>query len=706
MSASSFAQQGNWCGTTALLEKQMQEDPKLQGIFHNSLVRAAANRSNVNSRMAITVPTVVHIIHDNGVGNISDEQIMDALNILNVDYRRENADTSNTRGTANAPFVHRAGGMDIEFKLARIDPDGNCTNGIVRVNAPHLANNAGEDCKDTNNGGSSPWPQDSYFNIWVVNSIDNGGQQGITLGYAYYPYGGPNSGYGILIRNDAFGTIETAQNADGRTLTHEMGHALGLPHIFEEGCHTGDCAQEGDYCCDTPPQQEANWSCNQTWNSCNNVPMNDAYGFDTYDQIENYMSYNACQNMFSLDQVGIMNFNFTDIGFLANLMSAQNIIATGVNEPDQLCKAEFEANNTSICPGSTVTFEDFSFHAPTGWTWSVTPGTAGTDYNFVNGTTSSSQSPQIEFLNSGSYDISLVATDGLLSDTETKSGYITVVPQPATISFVEGFEAYTDLNGTPNWEILNPGGNAAFEVTDAAGHSGVKSVRLSNFGQSGSNSDELISAPVDLSVIDPATEDVTLSFRYSYRKRYESNDEWFRVFITNDCGENWVVRKTMHGSILSPLVQNTFWTPSSESDWTTVHMTNITDAYMVENFRYKFTFEGQNGNNIYIDDINIYKGSPSDEIVGLEVNGDLIESYSLYPNPTVGELNVRFDVANAAEATIEVVDITGKLISTHNIQANSGSNLVVMDATTYATGVYFVNLTLGGVTKVEQLVVK
>jgi len=110
--------------------------------------------------------------------------------------------------------------------LAKIDPNGNCTNGIVRVNAPNLTYNTDDACKYAANGGSDQWNSDQYLNIWIVNSINSSGSVGTILGYAYYPYGGAGSEYGILMRHDTFGTIETAINSDGRTLTHEMGHVF------------------------------------------------------------------------------------------------------------------------------------------------------------------------------------------------------------------------------------------------------------------------------------------------------------------------------------------------------------------------------------------------------------------------------------------------------------------------------------------------
>ncbi len=695
-----------WCATDQLMEKQFLANPNLKEAVHQGMMSAASYRhSNSGNRATIVVPVVVHIIHDNGTGNISDAQIMSALDILNEDYNRLNPDTATTRNTVDAPFQAESGSMDMDFKLARIDPNGECTNGIVRVNSAQLSHNAGENCKYSSNGGSDQWPRDEYFNIWIVNSIDNGGASGITLGYAYLPYGGGGgNGYGILMRHDSFGTIETASSSDGRTLTHEMGHALGLNHIFSGGCHLGDCSSNGDYCCDTPPQEEANWSCSQTWNSCSEVPIGDAFGFDALDQIENYMSYNACQNMFSLDQVGIMQANFVNISFLAGLIDANNLIATGVNDPDVLCTADFEALNRSVCSGTVVDFSDFSFHSPTSWTWTVS-GIEGTDYNYVNGTSATSQEPSVEFISSGSYDVQLEVTDGVTTETELKPAYITVIPQSNALDLIDGFENYTSLGATDQWSVYNPSG-FGFEIIDGVSRTGWRSVRLLNFAQSPGNSDELISAPVDLSVIDAATESVTLSFRYSYRKRSNSNTEWLKVFITNTCGETWVQRKTLYGSQLSPIAQNSSWVPSSMSDWTTVHMTNITSGYFVENFRYKFEFESDNGNNFYLDDINIYKGAPSDVLVGIDENGNVIESMSVFPNPTAGSANVRFAVVNGGAAKVVVTDLAGKVLEEHEIFAAQGNNLLSLETTGYASGVYLVRLELGGVVNVVRLVVE
>lgn len=695
ISSAVFAQESNWCGTTARTNQLIGNSNKAKNDFEENLNFAARKtQAGEQKSAAITVPVVVHIIHDNGIGNISDEQIFSAIEVLNIDYRRENSDTSATRDVPNAPFKSVAEGMDIEFVMARIDPWGNCTNGIVRVNAPHLTYNAGEDCKYSALGGSDAWPKDMYMNIWVVNTIDSDGQ-GITAGYAYYPYGAENNdGYGILMDDNYMGTLGTAQTEDGRVLTHEMGHALGLPHIFDEGwgnpsgCHTGDCFTEGDRSCDTPPQAAADWSCAPTLNTCSDIPVNDAFGFDAYDQIENYMSYNSCQNMFSSDQCNIMTNNLNDISFLSDLISPSNMIATGVLQPEVFCKADFTSYKRVICVGGSVEMEDYSFSNPISWSWTVSPGTEGIDFIYISGTDGTSDEPEIQFLTPGSYSISLTAGDGVTSDVETKNDYIRVLTDQTFTPFLESFEPFTTLSASNYWLEENDGGNEAWEVVTNVGRTGQQSVKLANYGQPAGNIDELISSPVDLSSYS-ASDDVTLTFRFAYRKRTAGNEEWLKVFLTKDCGDTWVQRKTLFGDQLSTLTAGTAWSPSSESDWTTIHMTNVTSSYFVSNFRYKFRFESDGGNNIFIDDINIYAGSPSESLVGLN---ELIsaDEWNVYPNPVEDQLNIEFYAVKAGPAEFELRDINGRMIESVSVFAQEGRNVIEMSMSHLSSGVYLV----------------
>jgi hypothetical protein len=380
-----------------------------------------------------------------------------------------------------------------------------------------------------------------------------------------------------------------------------------------------------------------------------------------------------------------------------NLWQPANLASTGATGALYLCKAEFTSNKLVVCVGESVQFSDDSYNAVTGWTWSFPSGSPAS---------STDQNPLVTYSTPGEYAVTLTATDGTTTDDETKTAYIKVLPASASLPFFEGFESYTTLAGLTNWEVVNVNNNNAFEITTTAAHSGTKSVKLTNYGQSGTNIDELIASPVDLSSVAAEGGVVTLSFRYAYRKRTSADYEWLKVFITSDCGDSWVQRKTIGGSQLSSLTASTAWTPSSVADWTTVHMINITNEYWVDNFNYKFKFEGANGNNFFLDDINIYLGAPSDNIVvGLAEQGE-IDHLSLYPNPTEGELNLEFSVNSAQVVQIQIQDVYGKIAQNNNVNAALGSNLVMMDTKNLASGVYFITLKVGESQKVLQFIVK
>jgi len=690
----SFGQQAdNWCGFDPIIEKKISENPNyLNEISQKIQDIRQQSAENPSTKAAIyTIPVVFHIIHDGGESNISMEQIESGVEVMNEDFSALNTDASNIRNTADAPFSPLHSDVQVEFKLAKIDPNGNCTNGIQRKFAPTLTDNAGENVKSSANGGLDAWPNDSYMNIWVVNSIDNGGQPGITLGYAFLPYSGWGSGHGILNRHDRIGRVGTALNNGGRTLTHEMGHICGLLHPFQGGCHSNDCSQNGDYICDTPPVEQT-FGCLSSYNTCANVPINDYYGFDALDMNENHMSYSSCRYMFTEDQKNLMQNNFTTISNFVSLTSPSNLTATGVNQPDVICKSEFSSNKQIICAGETVDFNDMSYHGQTEWTWTFTGGIPAT---------STDQNPSVVYNSSGTYEVTLEISDGTNNASETKTAFIKVLDNNPNLPFMEGFEDYSDLTNSP-WIVENPSGNG-IELESNFGHSGTKSIRLDNFGQPSGRLDNIYSPQIDLSSI---TDDVTLSFRYAYRKRSVSNDEWLRVFISNNCGEDWIQRKTIKGDYLSELTASSSWEPTSIDDWTTVHVTNVTSSYWVENFRLRFEFESDGGNNFFLDNINIYNGGPADEpTLSLNEEG-YISEFKVYPNPATEEANVVFSIENAQKASIEIVNAIGQTVSTTNVNAESGRNLVMLNTSDIQAGVYMVRVTVDGVQRIKRLMVK
>ncbi len=325
---------------------------------------------------------------------------------------------------------------------------------------------------------------------------------------------------------------------------------------------------------------------------------------------------------------------------------------------------------------------------------------------FPNGTpaTSSDMNPTICFPSSGDFDVALVVDNGFASDSVYHTDNVHI-NETRTLPYFEGFEDYSNFLDLDSWSTDSPGNNIAWEINTQTGLNSNQSAKLNNYAQNGNFIDELISGPIDLSVLAPTT-NMTLSFRYSYRKRIASNDEWLRVYIRENCASNWVLRKSLHGDQLSSVVSNSNWTPSSETDWTTVHMTNVTNQFFSNDFRFKFNFESDQGNSIYIDNINIYEGSPSDDIVLVGLEENAINGLEIYPNPAENEITIRYDIANSQSTRISIQDITGKENSSVKVNSVAGSNLVFIDLSTVSAGIYFIVIENGEEKVVKKIVVK
>ncbi|PCI34754.1 MAG: zinc metalloprotease [Flavobacteriaceae bacterium] len=209
------------------------------------------------SPKTITIPVVVHVVNytpDPFV--ISDEKIKSQIETLNLDYRKKNSDYTKTPDE----FSDLVADMDIEFKLATIDPNANPTTGIIRT----TGNVTGFDGQDitgstpvedlklyfTNKGGQDAWPSDSYLNIWIADLSDHSGNLSF-LGYAQFP-GGDSRMDGVVIDPRVFGTLEPLEPGYelGRTATHEIGHWLNLHHVYG----LNDTCDSSDFVADTPNQ--------------------------------------------------------------------------------------------------------------------------------------------------------------------------------------------------------------------------------------------------------------------------------------------------------------------------------------------------------------------------------------------------------------------------------------------------------------------
>ncbi|MCB0478551.1 MAG: T9SS type A sorting domain-containing protein [Crocinitomicaceae bacterium] len=316
-----MAQNYERCRTPQAIQYQENLTPGYMQDVNNVFNEAKSYIPKKSFQPIYTIPVVVHVVYNIAAANLPDSVIIDQIRVLNEDYNRMNADTVNMR----SDFDIVKGSPQIQFVLAQIDEFGNPTTGITRTQTSttsfgSIALISGdfsdlEKVKSTANGGHDPWDQTRYLNIWVCDMS----VFGITalLGYATPPSNlpnwppGSNPGLedGVVIQYQAFGsnnpnTLDVGNGAidvRGRTCTHEVGHYLGLRHIWGDG----DC-NEQDGIDDTPnADDQSNQDCDFNKNTC----TDNILGVDLPDMVENYMDYSeeTCQNSFTQGQVDLMH---------------------------------------------------------------------------------------------------------------------------------------------------------------------------------------------------------------------------------------------------------------------------------------------------------------------------------------------------------------------------------------------------------------
>lgn len=330
------------CASHEYLQQQLQADPLLaQRIAALEAYRVddiMLNGTGAPSPAIIKIPVVVHVLYNTPAQNISDAQIKSQIEVLNRDFRKLNADTVNVP----AVFKHLAADCQLEFELAKIDPSGRATTGITRKSTSIMMYGLDDRIKFSGKGGDDAWDADRYLNLWVGNLA------GGLLGYAS-TIGCDKTIDGVAISPAAFGTIGTAAAPynKGRTATHEIGHWLGLRHIW------GDSYCGDDHIEDTPPQRSATRNCpTGVVVTCDNNPYGNMY--------TNYMDFtdDACLNLFTLGQRNKMRALFLPGAARSSLLSSNALTGTPVTEPapTQTPVTLPEAPVVKVYPNPAVTF--------------------------------------------------------------------------------------------------------------------------------------------------------------------------------------------------------------------------------------------------------------------------------------------------------------------------------------------------------------
>lgn len=275
------------CGSTIVKNLTLLNDPAFQ--YMNEAIQAQFNNyTHYNTTTnredkSFTIPVVVHVFYSVDAENISDAQIQSQIDALNRDYNAGSIDINKTPDI----FKNVLASCKIQFVLAKLDPNQNSTTGITRHKSTTQFWGLKDNVKKPALGGVTPWNPKNYLNLYVARIGDG------VLGYSSSP-GCKAEVEGVIIDPSCFGTtgIVRAPFNKGRTAVHEIGHWLGLNHIW------GDTECGDDRINDTPTQQ------NPHYGTITNATYSNCTGKNTQDMSMNFMDYVNDESMwiFTNDQ--------------------------------------------------------------------------------------------------------------------------------------------------------------------------------------------------------------------------------------------------------------------------------------------------------------------------------------------------------------------------------------------------------------------
>ena len=674
------------CGTVEAMNTLFEANPQAKAQYDAEQAQFQADyelmmqsyNPNSSDRVHYVVPVVVHIVHQGGPENISDQQAYHVIDLLNEDYSALNNDLA----FVIPDFQGIIGNADFEFRLAKLDPNGNCTNGITRTYSSTTDDTgfsgSGHPIVDAVAAEHGVWPQNKYLSIFVCRSINSNAAAYTYNPASWYPV---NSMYGgIICLYNYFGNSGTGGSR--HTVSHEVGHWFNLSHTWGPNNDQGQpsACNIDDGVADTPNTIGTNGTCNLAQTTCNSL-----------DNIENIMDYASCPKMFTQGQVARMITAITsNIAGRNNIWTAQNLTDTGVDLPGEACAARIVEPARIVCAGTPVTFTDNSYTNITSRTWTFT----GADIS-----TSTDSVVTVTYTTPGSYDVTLEVTGGTQTVSQTFSNYITVLPSTGTpLNYHETFESYSTFPDNTNLFVENPDNGNTWQLKAGIGSNSNQCISIYNYNQSSGNKDALVSSTIDLSSM-VAPDKLFMTFDYAYRKKHASDNEKLKIYGSSNCGDTWFLLESFTSDELDATVKSTNFALPSESDWHTKQI-NVYSLFYVPNFRYKIEFLSDNGNNIFLDNINFF---PEAELGTKEIN--VTSKLSVYPNPTSSNATVSYYSANNSEASIVVYNMVGEKVQTvYNGSIVQGENLFTVNMANLPKGVYFVNIRDAKGTKTVKLI--
>ena len=725
-------------------------------------LRAQRLASPNNTTDVITIPVVIHIIHNGeAVGtapNITDAQAISQITVMNEDYRR----LMGSRGYNTHPD---GADVEIEFCLASTDPNGNPTNGIDRQNL-------GQSSWSTSaiNSTVKPntiWDPTKYMNMWTVIFSDN-----TLLGYAQYPNnsglpglnannGGANTD-GVVANYNVFGSMDhddgtflmNATYQYGRTMTHEVGHFLGLRHIWGDG----DCSVD-DFCADTPGSDAANYGCPTGHVSCG-----------TTDMIENYMDYtdDDCMNIFTQDQkdriLVVMQNSPRRVELVTS--SACSGFSLELNgDPTGSCAPSDAIISFDYVPSGgfdeTVTFSATGNPAGTSTTFSPTSASTETTVQMtVSGITAAMQGNHtititgtgatmtkdvvatLAVYTTGPNTVSLqtpadAATDIALAPTLTwtaDSNALNYNVQVATdnnftslvVDDVSGTNSYTIATAlspttTYYWRVqsVNSCGSAAYSTafsfttsnpeycSSTYTESGSEYILNVSFGTINNDSgdenengyEDYTDISTDVEAESVYTLSVTINTAGEYKDHCFAFIDWNQDFVFDTATERYDLGNI--ANVTAGILSTDITVPGTAASGTTRMRVLI---------EYEDATNGV-GQGACDDDHITEWGETEDYSLNVINNTTAVaentfNTFSLFPNPSDGLFYLQLESNNNDSAFVQLFDTRGRLLRNIDINESNSTVNTSLDFSEINAGIYLLKVTKGNQIGVQQVIIK
>jgi hypothetical protein len=685
----------------AVMEKTHHPEAfqKREDTFEKWIQKKLASKSTFSTGRTkagpYTIPVVVHVVHNGevvGTGtNISDAQVLSQIDVLNKDYQRKNADAANTP----AEFKTVAGALDIQFVLAKQDPNGLPTNGIERTKGSQAAWSYNDDVKLKT--VSPAWPAENYLNIWVINFSDN------FIGYAHFPPtdGVPLNGLdasestdrstdGVVIWYRAFGSSFngfgtfnlSSQFNRGRTATHEVGHFFGLRHIW--GDDSGACTGT-DYVSDTPNQADKT----ENYPSCTH-PKADACSPAI--MFQNYMDYtnDVCMNLFTKGQTDRMEIVLNNSPRRNSLLSSIGATAPTGPPITDLSLQRLKSPGPVICttsptPTLVVKNEGSTVISQLEIVTRINDGAIFTKplsgLQFLPGQEKEFQLDKLT-LKTGLNTLNfIVQNPNGKSDDDLSNNSITI--NEVVNSSTDVIPLREDFNSDfSDWTLVTPRNNLNWQTTTTNYNT---SLAYRSYTNATSGQDAWLVSPVlDFS----AAPQASVLFDVSYATR-STGVERLQVFSSTDCGVTY--NETEYdrvGSQFNSTSSTSSWQPSLKTDWQREFI-ELNSLAGKENVRLAFVVTNENGNNLYIDNLEFFI---SDNPNPPEVDSP----YYVYASSAkLDEYMITFNLENRTDVQLYIYDLVGQKVA-EQFLPNTLNQTYPIEFANEVPGIYIVRLQIGG----------